>query len=120
MTYLHQFFVGQKVVCIDDKFKNVSIDQGIREGEIYTISWLGEYTHYVDGTFIGVRLAEVKRGDDPGGYGGDEMPFRAARFRPLISDRLGSLRALLAPGQPLSPAPEEPRRKATVKEEEKM
>lgn len=116
----HQFHVGQKVVCIDDKFTNVSIDQGIRKGEVYTLSWVGEYTHYIDGAFIGVRLAEVTRGDDPGGYGADEMPFRATRFRPLVADRLGSLRALLVPGQPLAPAPEEPKRTVKKKEEERV
>jgi hypothetical protein len=117
---VNQFYVGQKVVCIDAKFQHVSIDQGISEGEIYTLSWVGPYVHYVDGEFIGVRLAEVTRGDDPGGYGADEMPFRATRFRPLVADRLGSLRALLVPDQPLAPAPEEPRRRAPVKEEEKV
>lgn len=119
----NQFYVNQKVVCIDDKFKNVSIDQGIRKGTIYTLSWVGEYVHYVDGAFIGVRLAEVQRGDDPGGYGADEMPFRATRFRPLVADRLGSLRALLVPGQPLAPSIEEPKvdgtkRKAPTRKKE--
>lgn len=116
---MNQFFVGQKVVCIDAKFPHVSIDQGIREGEIYTLSWVGPYTHYIDGEFIGVRLAEVTRGADPGGYGADEMPFRATRFRPLVADRLGSLRALLVPGQPLAPSVEEPRRRAPVREDER-
>lgn len=116
---MNQFYVGQKVVCIDDKFNNVSIDQGIRKGEIYTLSWVGEYTHYIDGVFIGVRLAEVQRGDDPGGYGADDMPFRATRFRPLVADRLGvSLRALLVPGQPLAPAPDEPKKTVKKKIEE--
>ena len=38
---MNDFYVGQQVVCIDDKFKNVSIDQVIRKGQIYTIRWVG-------------------------------------------------------------------------------
>jgi len=74
-----------KVVCIDATFKNVANDQLIREGEIYTVRWYGEYTHYIDGTFMGARLAEIDRGADPGGYCEGDMPFRASRFRPVVS-----------------------------------
>lgn len=100
MRVSYDFHVGQKVVCIDDKFKHVSIDQLIRKGTIYTIRWVGEYTHYVDGTFIGVKLAEIHRGNDDGpeGYGAADMPYRATRFRPLVKDKIGVLRKLLAPG----------------------
>ncbi|MDM9629591.1 CAP-Gly domain protein [Rhizobium sp. S152] len=95
----YDFHVGQKVVCIDDTFKHVSIDQGIRKGEIYTIRWVGEYTHYIDGTFFGIKLQEIDRGNDDGpeGYGAADMPFRATRFRPLVEDKLKSLRGLLTP-----------------------
>ena len=36
---------------------------------------MGEYTHYIDGTFIGVKLAEINRGNDDGpeGYGAADM-----------------------------------------------
>ena len=84
------FHVGQKVVCIDDRFRNVSIDQGIRKGQVYTVRWAGHYRHYVDGDFYGVKLMELYRGNDDGpeGYGAVDMPFRATRFRPLVSDRI--------------------------------
>ena len=74
---MNQFHVGQKVVCIDDKFKNVSIDQGIRKGQIYTIRWIGPYKHYIDGEFIGIKLEEIHRGNDDGpeGYGAADMPI---------------------------------------------
>lgn len=83
------FRIGQRVVCIDDTFKNVSIDQGIRKDEIYTVRWAGNFTHYIDGSFYGVKLAEVERGNDDGpeGYGYADMPFRASRFRPLVSGK---------------------------------
>ena len=93
------FQVGQKVVCVNDRFKNVSIDQGIRRGRIYTVRWAGHYRHYVDGDFYGIKLMELYRGmdDGPEGYGATDMPFRASRFRPLVSDRIRNLLGLKAP-----------------------
>lgn len=122
---MYNFHVGQKVVCIDDKFKNVSIDQGIRKGQVYTIRWVGPYKHYIDGEFIGVKLAEIHRGNDDGpeGYGAADMPYRATRFRPLLRDRLSALKNLLVPTpkgeKPATPAaPEEPKRTAPVRKKE--
>ncbi|MCJ8057109.1 CAP-Gly domain protein [Shinella curvata] len=93
------FQVGQKVVCINDRFKNVSIDQGIRKGQIYTVRWAGHYRHYVDGDFYGIKLMELYRGNDDGpeGYGAVDMPFRASRFRPLVSDRIRNMLGMKAP-----------------------
>lgn len=93
------FHVGQKVVCIDDHFKNVSLDQGIRKGKVYTVRWAGHYRHYVDGDFYGIKLMELYRGKDDGpeGYGAVDMPFRASRFRPLVSDRIRGMLGLKAP-----------------------
>jgi hypothetical protein len=93
------FQVGQKVVCVNDRFKNVSIDQGIRKGQIYTVRWTGQYRHYVDGDFYGIKLMELYRGNDDGpeGYGATDMPFRATRFRPLVSDRIRSMLGMKAP-----------------------
>lgn len=127
---MYDFHVGQKVVCINDTFKNVSIDQLIRKGQVYTIRWVGPYRHYVDGDFIGVKLAEIHRGNDDGpeGYGAADMPYRATRFRPLLSDRLSALkdRLLRKPkaktvepsARPPVPDFEEPKRKAPVREKE--
>jgi hypothetical protein len=85
MTY--QYRIGERVVCVDDTFKNVSIDQGIRAGQEYTVRWAGNYRHYIDGDYYGVKLMEIDRGNDDGpeGYGAADMPFRASRFRPLVS-----------------------------------
>lgn len=76
---------GDRVMCIDDKFPFVSTDQGIRYGEVYTVRWAGNYRHYIDGDFFGIKIAEIDRGIDPGGYGGDDMPFRASRFKPVVA-----------------------------------
>ena len=88
--------VGQQVVCIDAKFKGVTIPQGIDDGKVYTIAWVGEYTTYVDGTYAGVRLVGVDRGVDPT-YGYENPPFAARRFRPLVTDPLAVFRGMLAP-----------------------
>lgn len=81
---------GDKVVCINDKFPFVSLDQQIREGEIYTVRWAGNFSHYIDGSFYGIKLAEIDRGNDDGpeGYGYADMPFRADRFRPVVSPKV--------------------------------
>lgn len=81
---------GDKVVCIDAKFPGISTDQLIREGEAYTVRWAGTFTHYVDGTYHGLKLAEINRGADneADGFGYDDMPFRASRFRPLVEPKV--------------------------------
>jgi len=118
VTYLHQFYVGQDVVCIDaGQPPSTTLPSELTEGAIYKIRWIGPYEHYLDGEYIGVRLEGIDRGTCQI-WGYVDPPFRATRFRPLVADRLGSLRALLVPGQPLAPSVDEPRRKVTVKEEE--
>lgn len=118
------FHVGQQVVCIDAKFDRVTIAQGITEGQIYTIRWIGEYTTYVDGSYIGVRLEGVERGTDPT-YGYEDPPFAARRFRPLVKDPLAWARQIAAdphgykvtgPEGPLHPDGPLPEEKERVKE----
>lgn len=109
MINLH---VGQKVVCIDAK---VGFEQfiEIKEGEIYEISWIGQFEHYTQGSYIGVRLMGVDRGICPQ-FGYDNPPFAARRFRPLVRDKLSSVRGLLE-GGPVTEKFEEPKRE--VREE---
>ena len=80
---------GDKIVCINDMFPGISTDQLIREGEVYTVRWCGQFTHYVDGSYYGVKLAEIDRGadNDADGFGYDDLPFRADRFRPVVSPK---------------------------------
>lgn len=88
MTPYHDFYPGQDVVCIDADFSaQTPHDQGIRKGEVYRLSWVGMYRHYLDGEYLGVRLKGVERGADPAGYDTEDMPFAARRFRPLVKDR---------------------------------
>lgn len=88
---MNQFYVNQEVICIDDKFERVTIPQGITEGQVYTLRWVGMFNSYVDGEFLGVKLAGVERGTDPT-YGYVDPPFAARRFRPLVSNPLEFLR----------------------------
>lgn len=79
---------GDKIVCVNARFPaDVRGDQLLREGEVYTVRWVGTYTHFIDGTYRGVRLAEIHRGDDPAGYDPGDMPFRADRFKPVVSPK---------------------------------
>lgn len=120
---MNQFHVNQEVVCIDDKVPleggAVVKDAAITEGTVYKIRWVGMASHYVFGDYLGVRLEGVdsKFGE---AWGLKDAPFAARRFRPLVNDRLASLRALQNPNQPIAPAPEEPKRRVTTKEEEKV
>ena len=88
----HQYRIGERVLCIDDTFKNVSIDQGLRAQTEYTVRWAGNYHHYIDGDFYGIKLFEIDRGNDDGpeGYGAADMPFRASRFKPLVTGGVGT------------------------------
>ncbi|GHC61755.1 CAP-Gly domain protein [Limoniibacter endophyticus] len=112
------FHVGQQVVCIDAAFKSVTIPQGLTEGQIYTLRWVGEFTTYVDGTFIGVRLEGVERGVDPT-YGYEDPPFAARRFRPLVSDPISIFRQIAFDPNFKVSGPEDPgRKKEKVREKE--
>lgn len=79
---------GQKIVCIDDKFRNVTNDQIIREGEVYTVRWAGIHSHYIDGDYNGVLLEEIVRGDDPAGYCEGDLPYKAGRFKPVVTPKI--------------------------------
>lgn len=81
------FRVGQKVVYIDDHD-----DQSwegrrpnhVREKEIYTIRWCGEY-NFENGPSPAVYLSEVKNPKSRWFDGSCSEPaFGAERFRPLI------------------------------------
>lgn len=103
---MNHFFVGQPVVCIDDKFEYVSIDQLLREGQTYTVRWLGMYRSYVDGDFLGIKVEEIQRGKCEV-YGHDDPPFAARRFRPLVSDKLAQFRNMIADPDGYKPPAEE-------------
>ena len=117
MIPYNEFYVGQDVVCIDDKtLPKMYLE--IREGEVYKIRWIGMHKAYLHGEYLGVRLEGIYRGECPQ-FGDDDTPFAARRFRPLIKDRLAGLRSV-AKGGPLQGDFGEPKRKTPVKEKEKI
>ncbi len=115
-----QFHVGMQVVCIDGKQAGHStMPFDLIEGQVYKIRWVGMTERYADGEYLGVRLEGINRGICPA-WGDNDPPFRAARFRPLVRDRLSSLRSILAGNDP-GPSIEDPtREKVKEKEEEKV
>ncbi|TDH35742.1 hypothetical protein E2A64_10430 [Pseudohoeflea suaedae] len=113
------FQVNQEVVCIDDSQPPLSQPLRVKKGEIYVVRWIGPFYHYMLGEYIGVRLKGIDQGICPD-WGYEDVPFQAKRFRPLVEDRIGMLRALLVPNQPVTPTIDEPRRKAPVREEERV
>lgn len=79
---------GDKIVCVDAKrAPTTTLETGLKEGEIYTIRTIGMHRHYIDGDYLGVRLAEIDRGLDPSDLRDDDMPFRASRFRPVVEPK---------------------------------
>lgn len=120
---MNPLYVGQDVVCIDDKVPleggGTVKDTAITEGQVYRIRWLGEASHYVFGDYLGVKLDGIdsKFGE---AWGIKDAPFAARRFRPVVHDPLASLRNLAADPRGYVPdAPEEPKRRAKVKEGKK-
>ena len=79
---MNDFYVGQQVVCIDDKFKNVSIDQVIRKGRIYTTEGtMGRVQQFSpDGKPL---LAWGDKGDQPGGFGAFKAGFSKNSLGPI-------------------------------------
>ena len=76
------FHVGQKVCCVDDTTKG---DLGIfpKKGEVYTIKWIGMYTHPIfNRTDLCFHLQEIDRPIN--GLTGHAVPYLATRFRPAV------------------------------------
>lgn len=122
----HKFYVGQWVVCVDAQFAPVqrtTIASELTKGAVYKIRWLGMFTHYLDGEYLGIKVEGIERGEDPE-FGYHDMPYYARRFRPVVHDPLASLKQIAADPDGYRPATEEgPRRgkklpvRAPVKEE---
>lgn len=122
------FYVGQEVVCIKADFdpaQQTTHKSELIEGKVYRIRWLGIYSHYVDGDYLGIRVEGIVRGRCPI-WGYEDPPFFASRFRPVVKDPLAVFRNMAASqdGGPFVPLrPEGPVRNlpddgGTVKERE--
>jgi hypothetical protein len=83
--------VGDKIVCINAKrAPTTTLETGLTVNEIYTVRWIGMHRHYLDGDYFGVRLAEIDRGDDPSDFADHDMPFRASRFKPVVTPKVST------------------------------
>lgn len=114
-TPYHDYHIGQDVVCINDHVPAGQTFE-LTKGDIYKIRSIGMNTSYLAGEYLGVRLVGLERGECP--FTGDQdPPFRADRFRPLVRDRLATLRQAAAdPHEPVQGDVEGPRKR--VMEEE--
>lgn len=116
---MNQFYVTQKVVCINDKVPiegGVTVkDAQITEGQTYTLRWVGMANHYVFGDYLGVRLEGVIT-EFGKAYGVDDCPYAASRFRPLVNDPIAVFRAILADPNKTIEETNEPRKPVRVKE----
>ena len=93
-----EFFIGQKVVCVDDTFRTpeiAAVNRNLKAGSVYTISKLftGEF-----GTLM-VELCELP--DTPEGValrcrGIGQPGLRCTRFRPLEYKAMSIFRAIAA------------------------
>ena len=86
------FYVGQKVVCVDDEF----VSQHISKGSVYTI-------YAIDPDMGHVQLAEVEPHVDAQGY---HWYFYAPRFRPVAERKtdISVFTAFLNPANHKEPA----------------
>ena len=98
---MSMFHVGQRVVCVDISGAN-DTGEGVCEGLIYTISWVGVFHHpeIVEGPCVCVHLYEINR-DLPARNGvvisDSPFPYSARRFRPVKDTSIEVFRKLLAP-----------------------
>ena len=87
------FYVGQKVVCIDDgsdeKYNIPREDMeywgdldGLTRGHVYTVRALGAWGEYATGNVWLVEIVRPLDCDYSLQFG--EAPFAAARFRPVV------------------------------------
>lgn len=111
----YEFYVGQKVVCVDDAPSGVlgTWDGQLKLRCIYSVRWVGMYDHIFEGKSPCVRLVGIVRNNPSDGA---DTPFHARRFRPLIerSDAIEIFRAIARdPGKTI-PEGQEPKRKEQV------
>ncbi len=82
------FHVGQKVVCIDDRYTNITGKQELTKDIVYTVRWCGLYDHPRRGTRLCVRVEGITRPADPVEFPDHpDVPFGAFRFRPAVENK---------------------------------
>ena len=77
------FYVGQKVVCVDDGFPYPTDERLPKKGVVYTIRDIVSYP----GFGVGVRLGEIMNEPRKCAVGVIERGFLLFRFRPAVSPK---------------------------------
>ena len=88
------FYIGQQVVCVDDRETDARGSRELTRGSIYTVSWIGHWdwiaiTNGFPDCGLGVSVAEIKRRL--------AVPFWHGRFRPLKKTDISIFTSMLAP-----------------------
>lgn len=112
------FYVGQDVVCVKAEYdpkQKTTITPELVNGQVYKIRWLGIYNHYLDGEYLGIRVEGIDRGTCKI-WGDVDQPFRASRFRPVVSDPLAQFKRIATDLDYKITAPEGPVRDKPVRE----
>lgn len=99
------FYVGQKVACIDASHSENGTLHGLTEGKIYTIRDVGlTPNEYLEATGLNqsivIKLYEIIRPSTwylNGRIGHEEIGYCASRFRPLIETDISIFIAMLTP-----------------------
>ena len=98
------FYLGQKVVCIDDTCARSDRIRELERGEIYTVRWKGNYpwpgNPWWDSNLYFLRLDEIVRVPAAElAFAREDVPFGAFRFRPLCERKtdISTLVELLTP-----------------------
>lgn len=93
------FYVGQKVVCVDADSHYGYVIRGLEQNKIYTVRWVGDFTHPEFGAAACLRLNETIRHCEH--YLIEDLPSRAVRFRPLVERKtdISVFTALLNPAK---------------------
>lgn len=90
---MSEFYVGQRVVCVDDSTLGVTFTSDgfrLKRGTVYTVTAIRPFVSSIVGETIGLQLSEHPI--DNGKCG----KWRAGRFRPVESKAMSIFRAIAA------------------------
>ena len=84
---MNHFYLGQKVVCIDDKPQiQIGKMHGLTKGNVYTIRWIGMYNDFFNKEeILCIRVEEINRSEPT--LQQFDVPYMASRFRPLLEKK---------------------------------
>lgn len=78
------FYVGQKVVCVDDEPSLRRDKKWLNAGKVYSVRAVEMFDHPIQGRYLGLHLFEVPRPQAPFGF---VVPWDSRRFRPAVQPK---------------------------------